>query len=212
MGQLLRVMTSDHDTEDSVPALEINKTPLSWYRLDDSVMGGKSITHLSSDSKSLLIRGTVDTHASVGWASARASLPEGLGANTTALQVRLVGDGKTYKVLLHDNNHESRFNKTPLWEADLVTKANTPETVTIPLSKFLPSFMGSQLDASERAKYSLNPASLTKIGFMLSSRLSNGSSNPLKTYGEGTFDFSLLVNSLKAIAGDSSADDKDSRL
>ena len=81
---------------------------------------------------------------------------------------------------------------------DLATKG-TLESVTIPLASFIPSFMGSQLNASERAD--LNPASLTKIGFMLSSRLSDGSKNPPKTYGEGTFDFSLTVESVKTVGG-----------
>jgi len=204
MGQVLRAMTYDRDTEDAIPALEINGTPLAWFHLDDGVMGGKSVTRLSvkDDNKSLHIQGTIDTHASVGWASARASLPEGLPSNTSAIQVQVCGDGKTYKVLLHDNNHESRFNKTPLWEADLVTKAGgASESVTIPLASFVPSFMGTQVDASEKAKYPLNPASLTKIGFMLSSRLSDGSKNPTKTYGEGTFAFSLIVESLKTVVG-----------
>ena len=164
-------------------------------------MGGKSITTLSSDdsNKTLLIQGTIDTRVSVGWASARASLPEGLPADTTAIRVQVKGDGKTYKVLLHDNNHESVFNKTPLWEADLATKVGSTESATLPLSTFIPSIMGTQLAEAEKSKYTLNPASLTKIGFMLSSRLSNGNTNPAKTYGEGTFDFSLLVESLKAV-------------
>jgi hypothetical protein len=201
MGQLLRAMAYDRDTEDSVPALEIRGTPLLWYHLDDGVMGGKSITNLSvKDDKALHMKGTIDT-SSVGWASARASLPpEGLAPNTCSIQVQVTGDGKTYKMLLHDNNHESRLNKTPLWEADIPTRPGICETKTLPLSSFIPSFMGSQLDASERAKYPMNPASLTKIGFMLSMRLSDGSVNPPETYGtEKTFDFSMLVHSLKAV-------------
>ena len=158
------------------------------------------VSVVDDNSKALCIQGSIDTGASVGWASARASLPEGLPADTQAIQVQVRGDGKTYKVLLHDANHENRFNKTPLWEADLATKG-TLENVTIPLASFIPSFMGTQLNASEKAKYSLNPASLTKIGFMLSSRLSDGSKNPPKTYGEGTFDFSLLVESVKTVGG-----------
>ena len=195
-------MTYDHDTEDSVPALEIGGTPLLWYHLDDGVMGGKSVTNLSSanEGKALHMKGTIDTGSSVGWASARASLPEGLAPNTSSIQVQVTGDGKTYKMLLCDHNHDSRMNKTPLWEADLPTKAGVCETKTISLASFIPSFMGSQLDASERAKYPMNPASLTKIGFMLSSRLSDGSVNPPETFGTGTtFNFSLLVHSLKAV-------------
>ena len=45
--------------------------------------------------KALCIQGSIDTLASVGWASARASLPEGLPADTQAIQVQVCGDGKT---------------------------------------------------------------------------------------------------------------------
>lgn len=200
MGQVLRAMTYDRSTEDSIQALEWNGTPLLWSHLDDGIMGGKSETDLAvDDDSSLHFQGTIDTHASVGWASARASLPQ-VAPNTTALQLNVCGDGKTYKVLLHDDNHESGgSNKTPLWEADLSTNGEWQQ-VTIPLISFIPSFMGTPLNASEKAKHlPLNPSSLTRIGFMLSSRLSDGTINPVETYGKGTFHFSLLVKSISAV-------------
>lgn len=201
-------MTYDRSTEDAVPALQLNGTPLSWFHLDDGVMGGQSTTRLSPENGALHFSGMIDANASVGWASTRASLPEGLPANTNAIQVNVCGDGKTYKVLLYDNNHESHIHKTPLWEANLATKAasdaSSYETIVIPITSFIPSFMGAQLSAAEKIKYgpTLNPANMTKIGFMLSSRLADGTKNPVDTYGQGKthFDFSLLVKSVNAVA------------
>jgi hypothetical protein len=98
-----------------------------------------------------------------------------------------------------DPNHESRFNKTPLWEANLPTKAGNMEEVSVSLASFIPSFMAKQLLLEEKAKYSMNPSQMSKIGFMLSSRLADGSPNPVETYGKGVFDFSLFVESLEAV-------------
>lgn len=200
MGQILRAVMYDHCTEDSVPALEIGGTPLNWYHLDDGVMGGKSQTTLTTSAASLHFAGTINTNASVGWASARATLPpEGLPSSTTSLKLNVRGDGKTYKILLMDPNHESRLNKTPLWEANLPTKAGITEELSVPLTSFIPSFMAKQLSLEEKAKYQMNPSQMTKIGFMLSSKLADGSSNPIETYGKGVFDFSLFVKSLETV-------------
>lgn len=200
MGQLLRAMTYDRDSEDGVEALSIASTPLVWAHLDDGVMGGKSATNLTAqDDKKLIFQGSIDTNACVGWASVRARLPEGgLPEYSESLVVSYQGDGKTYKVLLMDANHDSRGRKqSPLWEANLPTTKAQVETTTLPLDKFIPSFMARQLTPEERSQHTLEPSQLTKIGIMLSSRLSDGSTNPVETYGKGTFGFSLRVDSLK---------------
>ena len=69
MGQILRGMMYDRDSEDAVPALAICDTPLTWAPLDDGIMGGKSKTILSTpknDDKTLHFEGTIDANASVG--------------------------------------------------------------------------------------------------------------------------------------------------
>ena len=194
MGQLLRAMTYDRSTEDATEALSIAGTPLVWVHLDDGVMGGKSITTLSvTDSGSLFFQGTIDSNASVGWTSARARLPS-LAPTTTGLKVTTLGDGKTYKVVVMDANHEK--NTSPLWESNLPTRNGVVETTVLPFQNFTPSYMGRP---ANNGQATLDPASLTKIGFMLSSRLSDGSQNPVETYGEGTFRFSLRVDALEAV-------------
>jgi hypothetical protein len=130
--------------------------------------------------------------------------PEGLPPNTASLRLKIKGDGKTYKILLMDPNHSSRFNKTPLWEANLATKngnnnVEEDDTVVVPLADFIPSFMARQLSPEEKAKFSMNPSKMTEIGFMLSSRLADGTPNPVETFGKDVFDFSLFVSSLEAV-------------
>ena len=176
---------------------------MKWRSLDDGVMGGRSKTTLASDS-SLHFAGTIDTQASVGWASTRASLTPGLlPDNMDAIAIKARGDGKTYKILLHDADHErSGSDQTPLWETDLTTKkdGSVVET-TLPLRSFTPSFMARQLSGEERKRFQLSPSAITKVGVMLSSRLSDGSRNPVDTYGTGIFEFSLFVDSLEPVVG-----------
>ena len=206
MGQILRAMMYDRDSEAAVPvpALAIGGTPLMWAPLEDGIMGGKSKTILSTksdDDTTLHFEGTIDTNASVGWASARASLPpSGLPANSKALRVTYLGDGKTFKVVLMDSDHEASKDSSPLWEADLPTTATVKETKTLPLQDFAPSYMARQLSAEEKKKHPFDPTKLTKIGFMLSSRLSNGSPNPTETYGEGVFQFALNVQDVEVVS------------
>lgn len=196
----------DRDSEDAVPALAIGETPLTWFPLDDGIMQGKSEARIAvrPGDKTLQFEGTIDTKASVGWASARASLPpEGLPVDTKALRFTFVGDGKTYKVILIDCDHEVSTDASPLWEADLPTTTAVKESKTIPLQDFIPSYMGRQLTIEEKAKHaSLDLTKLSKIGFMLSSRLSNGSQNPVNTYGQGVFQFSLNVRDVALVQGD----------
>ena len=204
MGQILRSMMYDRNSKDAVPALAMGGTPLTWAPLDDGVMGGKSKTSLAANNKSddntLQFEGTIDTKASVGWASVRASLPPGgLLETTKALRVTVVGDGKTYKVVLMDSDHEKSKDASPIWEADLPTTASVKETKTLPLQVFTPSYMARQLSAVEKEKYPFDPTKVTKIGFMLSSWLSNGTPNPTETYGQGVFKFSLQVQDIATV-------------
>jgi len=206
MGQkIFRAIAYDRSTEDGVEALHLDGLPLVWTHLDDGLMGGKSQTDLErKGNNGLHFQGTIDSNDEFGWSSARARLDRGLPETTTALSVRFQGDGKTYKVIAMDANHENNKQKSPLWEIDLPTKVSeTAETKLLPLQDFTPSFMARQLSADELKKYGphLKPAEITKIGFMLSSRHSDGSLNPKETYGTGTFPFSLQVESIEAVLG-----------
>jgi len=56
MGNVNRALTYDRASNiaNAIPALDIDGTLLKWHRLDDGVMGGRSETLLSSNSKLLL--------------------------------------------------------------------------------------------------------------------------------------------------------------
>lgn len=216
MGNVTRAMSYSvsKNEKNAIPVLELSGNQLKWFRLDDGVMGGQSETVLTAkDDKVLHFHGTINTNGG-GFTSIRAKIPEGLlTKETTGLNIRYRGDGKTYKVLLSDGNRGGPFARTPTWQADLSTKnrdgaeSGTWDEVTIPFTNLQPAFGGgpkSQPTEEEKKQYSFNPLEMKELGFMLSLRLSDGSPNPPETFGTGIFPFSLKVQSLKPVQGSAS--------
>ena len=54
----------------------------------------------------------------------------------------------------------------------------------------------------KRRLVSFDATDMKQIGFMLSLRLADGSPNPVATFGQGIFDFSLDVASIEPIFGE----------
>lgn len=225
MGQAVRAMKYDRaaNERNAIPALEFVSETLQWHRLDDGVMGGKSETvhHTTTTAEEgnsstqqqqqqhLHFCGTINTEGG-GFASIRAPIPSGGGGipeNTIAIKLKLRGDGKTYKVLLSDGEKSTGnpFSRSPSWQMDVPTKKKSNnddadddewEEVTLPLDGFQPSFGGSTVQTTTSK---LVATEIHQVGLMLSLKLSNGEPNPPETFGEGIFDFSLLVASLTPV-------------
>ena len=193
-----------------------NNTPLSWFRLDDGVMGGQSETlHVAKDGV-LHFEGNINTSGG-GFASIRAKLPPGLLGSATAaaatttqvkgLKIRYRGDGKTYKVLLSNGERGGPFTRVPSWQVDLPTTDKTAtssedewDEATILFDSLLPAFGGrTEPSDEEKKQYTFDPAEMKELGFMLSLRLSDGSPNPKETFGEGIFPFSLIIQSITTV-------------
>ena len=136
-----------------------------------------------------------------GFTSIRSPIEGGLAADTTAIRVSYIGDGKTYKVLISDGN-KSAFGpsrRSPSWQTDLPTKKDgSEETAIISLDSLTPSLQGSPIKTDEK----LDPTEVKEIGFMLSLKLSSGESNPVETYGTGIFPFSLKILSIGTVCTD----------
>ena len=184
------------DKPNAIPSLQFLGHTMKWHRLDDTVVGGMSQTTHSStiDGDELHFSGRIDTlDGTVGFCSIRSPIGNGLPADTAAIQVCYIGDGKTYKILLSTMLKSAlgpnRIGST--WQVDLPTKSGVEDIVTISLD----SFIGL-------GKVDVKAMPITKIeefGFMLSSKLSNGEINPVETFGSDTFPFRLRIMSIKAI-------------
>jgi hypothetical protein len=203
MGQAVRTMKYDRaaNERNAIRGLDFLDQALSWYRLDDGVMGGQSETiHSTLEGGALHFAGNINTNGG-GFCSIRASIPAGLPANTKAFSLRLRGDGKTYKLTLSDGS-KSTFGpskRSPSWQADIPTNGEE-ETVIIPISSLKPTWGGgpmSQPSAEDRSKVEFDATAIKEVGFMLSLKLSDGSPNPTKTFGEGIFPFSLRIISIE---------------
>jgi len=207
MGQAMRMARYDRAANEanSIQALNFLNQNLSWHRLDDGVMGGMSETIHASSQGTLNFRGTINTQGG-GFTSIRAPLPSGISEEVEAIRIRYRGDGKTYKVLLSDGNKSTGgpFSRSPTWQADLPTEKRQGtesecEEKTIPLDSFLPTFGPRTPSPEETKQLKLDPKDINLIGFMLSLKLSDGSSNPPETFGTGIFDFALDVESISAV-------------
>ena len=211
IGKAHRAMTycKSENIKNATTVLHFQGHPLEWYRLDDGVMGGKSLTDVNRiafhENVVLSFRGTINTDGG-GFTSIRAALPyDGLPDNVDAIRIRYRGDGKTYKLLLADGQRSTGgpFARSPTWQIDLPTEKRhstepMQETV-LQLSQFLPSFGPRRINEEEKKMLKMHPSDQRLIGLMLSLKLSDGSTNPVPTFGEGEFDFNLDVESIDPV-------------
>mmetsp|Transcript_14011 Transcript_14011/g.55915 ORF Transcript_14011/g.55915 Transcript_14011/m.55915 type:complete len:222 (+) Transcript_14011:76-741(+) len=175
---------------------------LTWHRLDDGVMGGRSETRASATSaQALRFAGTINTEGG-GFASVRAPLPRPLPRDATALRVRYRGDGRTYKVLLSNGETAGGpFSSNPSWQHDLPTSAGEEEAdAELPLRAFRPCIGGAV--SARHAGTTLDAPAMRELGLMLSLYRSDGAPN--ETFARGadstpTFDFDLELRAIDVL-------------
>ena len=116
-SQVTRAMTYSiaKNQKNAVKILDIDGIPLSWFQLDDGVMGGQSQTDLKLlvEEENLHFRGMINCNGG-GFASIRAKLPTNvLNSEKRGVKIRYRGDGKTYKVILSNAERGGPFSKVP---------------------------------------------------------------------------------------------------
>jgi len=121
-------------------------TDLPWSYLADTVMGGVSEGSARIEDGALRLSGTVSTANRGGFIQARTEVPEGLPATTTALRLRVRGNGERYFVHLRTTRtrlpwqyYQQGFQTGPDWSE-----------VTLPLAGFAAS--GRLLSGAVRAE------------------------------------------------------------
>ena len=208
MGQAMRVIKYDRaaNERNAISALRFpnSETNLSWFRLDDGVMGGQSDTqhHAQGGENSVLhFEGMINTEGG-GFTSIRSPIPKDSLKDFAGVRLHYQGDGKTYKFLLSDGKSGGPMAKSPSWQIDIPTKSSTSqswETVDLMFDGFLPNFVGRD-PLREKDAYTLHPSEMVQIGLMLSLKLSNGQPNPKETFGEGVFPFQFRLKAIEGIA------------
>ena len=181
---------------DSVEGIVLNGAPLVWRRVDDVVMGGRSSSALRADrGGAVIFSGQINTIGG-GFASWRGRSRSGgalLPADTTALRVRLKGDGKCYKLTLGSGGG-GPFSTAPTWQADVQTTDKSTTEVEIPLKDFVPSMRGQPVRG-----HVLRPAEMLEVGLMLSLYKAGGQKNPESTFGSGIFPFEARLEAVEAV-------------
>jgi hypothetical protein len=204
MGQVMRVISYDRATNErnAIPSLTFQNHDLRWFRLDDGVMGGQSETHHREEEGCLNFAGTINTNGG-GFCSIRTKISESLlPSATNAIRITFQGDGKTYKLLLSDGSR-STFGpnrRSPSWQADIPTRNDsTRQTVDIPITSLKPSWVFTPSDEDKNG-VQFDITTMVELGLMLSLKLSDGSANPVHTFGEGVFPFSFKLFSIEAVS------------
>ena len=168
--------------------------PLTFFRINDEVMGGKSVSSLAVSGGGLVFAGEINTNGG-GFCSCRTlgdDGPLGLPAEVTALLIDATGDGKRHKLTLH--TADSWAMSVPTWAADFVPVAGRRATHRLPLSTFVPTIRGRVVKG-----ISLDPTAVTGLGFSLSLYSADGEPNP--QFGPGPF--SLQAHGVRVEVGNS---------
>ena len=134
-----------------------------WSAIDDSVMGGVSVSRLRHDPAGhAVFEGTVSLERNGGFASVR-SRPLDLGAaGATVCLLEARGDGKRYKLNLRTDDAFDGVNYQAAFEAP----EGTWTLVRLPLSGFRPTFRGRSVPGAPP----LDPARIRQIGLMIADR------------------------------------------
>lgn len=129
-----------------------------WRTVNDPVMGGRSTSAITFGDGSLVFSGTISLENNGGFASARGPDDPDIGrkaAGATSLNIRAIGDGKTYVVKVGMSglpwSYIQRFTTQPAVE----------RIYALPIAGF--QAVGMRLDPEPNAPQALDPAGINRI-------------------------------------------------
>jgi monofunctional biosynthetic peptidoglycan transglycosylase len=126
----------------------------SWQAINDGVMGGLSQSQLSGTSAGTAVfMGVVSLENNGGFASVRMSLDEADLSEYDGLALRVLGDGKRYRLRLRSEDRSDAV----AYQATFDTAGDVWQVVEIPFASFLPTYRG-------RTPRDAPPLDISKIG------------------------------------------------
>jgi monofunctional biosynthetic peptidoglycan transglycosylase len=133
-----------------------------WYTVDDDVMGGVSSSTVTIvDPDTLFFSGSMSLDNNGGFASVRSDWTVTNLSRADGLLLRVLGDGKTYRLRIRTAEAGRDISYNALFET-------TPENwklVYIPFVDMVPTYRGFVMDVG-----TLDAASIGSFGFMLSDK------------------------------------------
>ncbi|WP_101927281.1 MULTISPECIES: CIA30 family protein [Luteimonas] len=143
----------------AAPTFPVGDVDALWTPRDDDVMGGHSRSHAEVRDGVLTFAGATSLDDNGGFASIRARGAFGL-ADTTALRLRLRGDGRAYQLRLAT---DARHRGSPVsWRGDLDTRAGVWHEATVAFADMRPTYRGTTLDGP-----ALDLAKVEEIGLLI---------------------------------------------
>jgi len=171
--------------------LTLNGRRLSWYVLDDVVMGGHSSSKVSlaADRSSLIFSGIISTKDGGFCSCSTREQHLGLPQSTVGFRLSLTGDGSLYKLTVRT----SKSVWEPVWQADLPSRsleAGVRHELFVPLSSFHASLMGRAVHGR-----TLDPSHIEAVGLNLALLDAAGGAN--LHFGDGPF--VVVLHSIEAV-------------
>lgn len=134
-----------------------------WLSVNDGVMGGVSEGGLVMEKENIaLFQGNVSLENNGGFASVRTIPLDYALAEYEGLRLRVLGDGKVYKLRVHTDGY---FDGVA-YQTDFQTQAGLWQTITLPFDTFTPVFRGRTL----RDVPPLSPSQVQQLGLMISDK------------------------------------------
>ena len=120
----------------------LQATQLDWRIVNDGVMGGLSQSQMQQTPEGhARFSGTVSLENNGGFASTRATVPNGMRQGIQSIRLRVKGDGQRYSLRLRPAGRYGRVS----YRAFFDTKAGEWQELEFPLSDFTPTFRGRVL-------------------------------------------------------------------
>lgn len=156
-----------------LPVFQFEEGEPNWYTVDDSVMGGISDSRVDVvfsqtgpednliEDYRLYFAGTMSLENNGGFSSARSDwMPMDL-SNYDGILLRVLGDGKNYRLRIRSAEFGSRISYNALFR----TKADTWTLAYVPFEDMVPTRFGYVMDVGK-----LDPATVASFGLMLSDK------------------------------------------
>ena len=134
--------------------------PSRWQSTDDVVMGGRSSSAMRAGDGVGVFAGEVSLEQGGGFASVRRRDQLVDLSACDAIELRVRGDGRRYKLTLRT----SRDFDGVVYQAAFETEPGTWQTARLPLASFAPRFRGRP------APGTLDPARVCSLGLLISDR------------------------------------------
>ncbi len=146
------------------PDNRVNAAQAEWRVVNDTVMGGRSSSHVERNDaqQSVRFQGTLSLENNGGFASVRAPVNAGLFAGFPGVCLEVRGDGRTYQFRIRD----SVAIDGVAFVTEFRTRNNEWQTIQKLFKDFEPRFRGQRIPVERQ----LQSDSIQQVGFLLADK------------------------------------------